>query len=122
MAPPTRRRRPGRPHTSLRPRRARPGHPLHRTPGPGRGRGLGRLTRRFIRHRPRRSVQRFVQSRADPQQGPWTGITGVEVAVAEYIDWFNQRRLHGELGHAPPAEFEAHHATTGTPAAPTETS
>ncbi|MEU1037008.1 IS3 family transposase, partial [Streptomyces mirabilis] len=31
----------------------------------------------------------------------------VEVAVAEYIDWFNQRRLHGELGHVTPAEHEA---------------
>ncbi|WP_225878712.1 hypothetical protein [Spongiactinospora rosea] len=27
------------------------------------------------------------------------------------MDWFNQRRLHGELGHVPPAEFEALHAT-----------
>ncbi|WP_194238329.1 integrase core domain-containing protein [Streptomyces spongiae] len=35
-------------------------------------------------------------------KGPWTGITDVEVAVAEYIDWFNQRRLHGELGHITP--------------------
>ena len=40
-------------------------------------------------------------------KGPWTGINDVEIAVAEYIDWFNQRRLHGELGHVPPAEYEA---------------
>ncbi|MET7355606.1 IS3 family transposase [Streptomyces mirabilis] len=40
-------------------------------------------------------------------KGPWTGINDVEVAVAEYIDWFNQRRLHGELGHVTPAEHEA---------------
>ncbi|WP_420834054.1 IS3 family transposase [Streptomyces antarcticus] len=46
-------------------------------------------------------------------RGPWTGINNVEIAVAEYIDWFNQRRLHGELGHAPPAEFEALYATSG---------
>jgi putative transposase len=32
-------------------------------------------------------------------KGPWTGINDVEVAVAEYVDWFNQRRLHGELVH-----------------------
>ena len=48
-------------------------------------------------------------------KGPWTSINDVEVAVAEYIDWFNQRRLHGELGHVPPAEFEAHHATHANP-------
>ncbi|MEV6895594.1 IS3 family transposase, partial [Kribbella sp. NPDC051137] len=37
-------------------------------------------------------------------------------AVAEYVDWFNHRRLHGEIGHAPPAEFETNHwadITTG---------
>jgi putative transposase len=55
-------------------------------------------------------------------KGPWTSINDVEVAVAEYIDWFNQRRLHGELGHVPPAEFEAHHTTTATPATPIGTS
>ncbi|MEI4274243.1 IS3 family transposase, partial [Klenkia sp. LSe6-5] len=31
-------------------------------------------------------------------KGPWRGIDDVEIAVAEYIDWFNHRRLHGELG------------------------
>jgi putative transposase len=44
-------------------------------------------------------------------KGPWTSINDVEIAVAEYIDWFNQRRLHGELGHVPPAEYEALHAS-----------
>jgi len=41
--------------------------------------------------------------------GPWTSIDDVEIATAEYIDWFNQRRLHGEIGHVPPAEREAAH-------------
>jgi putative transposase len=48
-------------------------------------------------------------------KGPWTGINDVEIAVAEYIDWFNQRRLHGELGHLPPAEYESLHASPETP-------
>ena len=55
-------------------------------------------------------------------KGPWTGINDVEIAVAEYIDWFNQRRLHGELGHIPPAEFEALYTTTTAPQAPLKTS
>lgn len=48
-------------------------------------------------------------------KGPWTGINDVEIAVAEYIDWFNRRRLHGELGHVPPAEYEALHAASPVP-------
>lgn len=44
-------------------------------------------------------------------KGPWASINDVEISVAEYVDWFNQRRLHGELGHVPPAEFEALHAS-----------
>jgi putative transposase len=39
-------------------------------------------------------------------RGPWKGIDDLEIAVAEYIDWFNHRRLHGELGHIPPIEKE----------------
>ncbi len=30
-------------------------------------------------------------------RGPWRGIDDLEIAVAEYIDWFNHRRLHGEI-------------------------
>jgi putative transposase len=40
-------------------------------------------------------------------QGPWRGLDDVEYATLEYVDWFNHRRLHGELGMRPPAEFEA---------------
>ena len=39
-------------------------------------------------------------------KGPWKGIDDLEIAVAEYIDWFNHRRLHGEIGLVPPAEHE----------------
>jgi len=38
--------------------------------------------------------------------GPWRGINDLEIAVAEYIDWFNMRRLHGEIGMITPAEKE----------------
>ena len=41
-------------------------------------------------------------------KGPWRDIDDLEIAVAEYIDWFNYRRIHGEIGYVPPAEFEAH--------------
>ncbi len=39
-------------------------------------------------------------------KGPWKNIDDLEIAVAEYIDWFNHRRLHGEIGLIPPAEHE----------------
>ena len=39
--------------------------------------------------------------------GPWQGLDDVEFATLEYVAWFNHRRLHGELGMIPPAEFEA---------------
>jgi putative transposase len=40
-------------------------------------------------------------------EGPWQGLEDVEYATLEYVDWFNRRRLHGELGMVPPVEFEA---------------
>ena len=40
-------------------------------------------------------------------QGPWRTLTDVEIATAEYVDWFNSTRLHTEIGHTPPAEYEA---------------
>ena len=65
-------------------------------------------------------------------RGPWKGIDDLEIAVADgapptkwgNIDWFNHRRLHGEIGLIPPAEHEdnfyRHHtaATTVTASVP----
>lgn len=42
--------------------------------------------------------------------GPWRDVSHVEVAIAEWVDWCNHRRLHGEIGHVPPVEFEVVHA------------
>ncbi len=47
--------------------------------------------------------------------GGWKSVTDVEIAVAEYVDWYNHRRLHGEIGLIPPAEFEANHWASATP-------
>jgi putative transposase len=45
-------------------------------------------------------------------KGPWRGVDDLELAVAEYIDWYNHRRLHGEIGLVPPVEYEAAHHDT----------
>ena len=46
-------------------------------------------------------------------KGPWRGLDDVEFATLEYVDWFNHRRLHGEIepgpGFTTPAAFEADH-------------
>ncbi len=50
-------------------------------------------------------------------RGPWRGINDLEIAVAEYIDWFNPRRLHGEIGMIPPIEKEnTYYSTKPQPA------
>ena len=44
------------------------------------------------------------------RQGPWRGLDDVEFATMTYVDWFNHRRLHGEItdgpGYTTPAAFE----------------
>ena len=42
-------------------------------------------------------------------KGPWRSIDDLEIAVAEYLDWYNHRRLHGEIGTIPPVESEHNH-------------
>ena len=49
-------------------------------------------------------------------EGPWTSADQVEWATLTYVDWFNNRRLHGEIGMVPPAEFEAAYYRQNTPA------
>jgi transposase InsO family protein len=44
--------------------------------------------------------------------GPWKGIDDLEIAVAEYIDWFNHRRPRGEIGLIPPPSTKT--TSTGT--------
>ncbi len=40
---------------------------------------------------------------------PWRTLSQVELATAEWVDWYCHRRLHGEIGHIPPVEYEANH-------------
>jgi putative transposase len=40
------------------------------------------------------------------RRGPWRNLEQVELATAEWVDWWNQRRLHGAIDNLPPAEYE----------------
>ena len=40
------------------------------------------------------------------RRGPWRNVGDVERATAEWVAWWNTCRLHGALGHVPPAEYE----------------
>lgn len=40
---------------------------------------------------------------------PWKTLSQVELATAEWVDWYCHRRLHGEIGHIPPAEYETNY-------------
>jgi transposase InsO family protein len=42
-------------------------------------------------------------------KGQWKDLDDLEIAVAEYVDRSNHRRLHGETGFVPPVEFEVEH-------------
>ncbi|MCB1256830.1 MAG: IS3 family transposase [Microthrixaceae bacterium] len=46
--------------------------------------------------------------------GPYKTITDVEYATAGWVDWYNNRRLHGSLAMVSPNEFEADYYKTLT--------
>jgi putative transposase len=42
--------------------------------------------------------------------GRWKGLDDLEIATCRWVGWFNEDRLHSELGDCTPAEVEtAHH-------------
>ena len=53
-------------------------------------------------------------------QGPWRGLDDIEFATMTYVDWFNQRRLHGEITsdatYTIPAEAETDYYRQKQPA------
>ena len=56
------------------------------------------------------------------RRGPWSGLDAVEIATLEWVDWYNNSRLHGHCGDIPPAELEAtYYADTTTDPATAET-
>jgi hypothetical protein len=48
-----------------------------------------------------------VQNRVDQTAQPWRTIDEVELATAEWVDWFNHRRLYEYRWDIPPVDMEA---------------
>ena len=40
----------------------------------------------------------------------WRTRAQLELAIVEWVGWYNQRRLHSALSDIPPAEYELEHA------------
>jgi putative transposase len=40
------------------------------------------------------------------RRGPWRSLDDVEYATLEWVDWYNQQRLHSWCADLPPAEYE----------------
>ncbi|MFC9561554.1 IS3 family transposase [Agromyces sp. NPDC056965] len=45
-------------------------------------------------------------SRLIRRRGPWRTVEQVELATLEYVWWWNNQRLHGELDMRTPIEVE----------------
>jgi len=45
-------------------------------------------------------------------EGPYKTLADVEYATAGWVDWYNERRLHGTLGMVTPVEYEQSHYAT----------
>jgi putative transposase len=43
---------------------------------------------------------------------PWHALADVELATAEWIDWYNHQRLHTAIGNIPPTEHETTYYAT----------
>ena len=70
---------------------------------------LCRLGRRRLRQRARRDLPRQLKTELISDR-VWRTRSQLELAVVEYLGWFNDARLHESLGDIPPAEYEQLHA------------
>ena len=112
-------RRPLRAGPSQRPRRPILSHSLLRAARRQRHRRVGRLEGRQLRQRLAERFNGLYKWELIYRQGPWHGLDDVEFATMTYVDWFNHRRLHGEItdgpGYTTPAAHEADYYRQDSP-------
>ncbi len=68
------------------------------------------------------SVNGLYKTECTVPRGPWRDAGDLEVATAEWVAFYNKKRLHSSLQRMPPAEFEAAYWTVsrGTEASSTD--
>ena len=52
------------------------------------------------------------------RRGPFKTLAQVEYALMEWVDWYNNARLHSRLGYLTPAEYETAHYAQQPPRRP----
>jgi putative transposase len=52
------------------------------------------------------TINGFCKTELIKPRGPWHTLDAVEIATAEWVDWYNHRRLYEYFGDMPPAEAE----------------
>lgn len=52
------------------------------------------------------------------RHGPFTTLAEVEYAVMEWVDWYNNARLHSQLDYLTPVEYEQTHYAQHQPRRP----
>ncbi len=62
----------------------------------------------------RRARSGLDKSEVIHHEGPWRGMSDVELATAMWVDWFNTERLHGSIDRLCPVEFEKQLARSTT--------
>jgi putative transposase len=67
---------------------------------------------------PSRRINGLYKTELIKPRKPWRTLEEVELATAEWVDWFNRRRLYEYCGDIPPVELEtAYYAQYRRPAA-----
>jgi transposase InsO family protein len=57
----------------------------------------------------------FIIRTAVFHDGPHKTLADVEYATTGWVDWYNNRRLHGPIGMVPPVEYEQAHCAALKP-------
>ena len=59
-----------------------------------------------VRQRASESINGLYNTELVKPRKPWKTVAEVEIATAEWVDWFNHRRLYEYCGDVPPVELE----------------